>query len=106
MNWSPSVHHLVIGHWFPARFSRPSSSPLKDKTCPLTPDAAIFAVVHLEAHIEKRALPILQAHPLGAGASVVGIVKTGQAGLVTMTTAIGGTRVVDMLSGEQLPRIC
>jgi hypothetical protein len=106
MNWSPSVHLLLIGHCFPARFSRLSSSPLKDKKCPLAPDAASFAVVQLEAHIEERSLPILQAHPLGREASVIGIVRKGQAGLVTMTTAIGGTRVVDMLSGEQLPRIC
>ncbi len=54
----------------------------------------------------ERALRIMQAHPLGREASVIGIVRGGQAGLVTMTTAIGGSRIVDMLSGEQLPRIC
>jgi hydrogenase expression/formation protein HypE len=54
----------------------------------------------------EPALSILKAHPLGAGASVIGIVRGGQAGLVTMTTSIGGARMVDMLSGEQLPRIC
>jgi hydrogenase expression/formation protein HypE len=63
-------------------------------------------VDQVEVCIEQRSLPILQAHPLGREASGIGIVRKGQAGLVTMTTAIGGTRVVDMLSGEQLPRIC
>jgi hydrogenase expression/formation protein HypE len=52
------------------------------------------------------ALAILRAHPLGAGADAIGRVTTDQPGLVTMTSAIGAGRIVDMLSGEQLPRIC
>ncbi len=55
----------------------------------------------------ERALQLLRAHPLGAGAGVIGRVAGPRpGGLVTMTTEIGATRVVDMLSGEQLPRIC
>jgi len=55
----------------------------------------------------ERALQLLRAYPLGAGASVIGrVVEPHTGGLVTMTTEIGATRVVDMLSGEQLPRIC
>jgi hydrogenase expression/formation protein HypE len=57
------------------------------------------------AHAD-RALSILQAHPLGAGASLIGTVVEEPAGLVTLKSRIGATRVVDMLSGEQLPRIC
>jgi hydrogenase expression/formation protein HypE len=55
----------------------------------------------------ERALRLLRAHPLGAGAGVIGrVAETRPGGLVTMTTEIGSSRVVDMLSGEQLPRIC
>ncbi len=54
-----------------------------------------------------RARQLLQAHPLGAGASVIGrVAEARPEGLVTMTTEIGTIRIVDMLSGEQLPRIC
>jgi hydrogenase expression/formation protein HypE len=53
----------------------------------------------------ERALAILRAHPLGDGACLIGTVANG-AGRVTMRSAIGVRRIVDMLSGEQLPRIC
>ena len=55
------------------------------------------------------ALAVLNAmrrHPLGAEAHVIGTVKEEHPGLVTMRTPLGTTRVVDMLSGDQLPRIC
>jgi hydrogenase expression/formation protein HypE len=48
----------------------------------------------------------MRAHPLGEGAAVIGRVCPGQAGRVTMRTEFGGRRIVDMLVGEQLPRIC
>jgi len=54
----------------------------------------------------ERALAILRAHPLGQGAAQVGSVGAQDDGLVTMRSAIGATRIVDLLSGEQLPRIC
>lgn len=56
--------------------------------------------------------PILErmtAHPLGRRASVIGEVSAADrltTGMVLLKTAIGGTRVMDMLPGEQLPRIC
>jgi Hydrogenase maturation factor len=53
-----------------------------------------------------RALEILRAHPLGEDAVRIGEVRDDRAGLVTLRSAIGADRVVDMLSGEQLPRIC
>jgi hydrogenase expression/formation protein HypE len=53
-----------------------------------------------------RALAALRPDPLGAGACIIGEVREGRAGLVTLRSKIGATRVVDMLSGEQLPRIC
>lgn len=63
-------------------------------------------VAFVPSDAADRALSIMRSHPLGQDASVIGKVREGTAGLVTMTTAIGGSRVVDMLSGEQLPRIC
>lgn len=52
------------------------------------------------------ALRVMQGHQLGAEARVIGRVVAEHPGLVAMRTAIGGTRVVDMLPGDQLPRIC
>jgi hydrogenase expression/formation protein HypE len=54
----------------------------------------------------ERALQKLRADPLGAQASIIGTVIDDNPGLVTMRSRIGATRVVDMMSGEQLPRIC
>jgi hydrogenase expression/formation protein HypE len=51
-------------------------------------------------------LAAMRAHPLGEKAMVIGSVTDDHPGFVLMKTRIGGTRVVDMLSGEQLPRIC
>ena len=51
-------------------------------------------------------LAAMRAHPLGHDATVIGHVIADDRGLVMMKTRVGGTRVVDMLSGEQLPRIC
>ena len=52
------------------------------------------------------ALAALRAHPLGREAAIIGEITTNHPGMITIKTRIGGTRVVDMLSGEQLPRIC
>ncbi len=52
------------------------------------------------------ALAAMRALPEGAGACIVGRAHAGQAGRVTLRTAFGGARVVGMLVGDQLPRIC
>ncbi len=52
------------------------------------------------------ALAALHAHPLGEGAAVIGTVKDDPPGLVLLRTAFGGTRIVDLLVGDPLPRIC
>jgi hydrogenase expression/formation protein HypE len=52
------------------------------------------------------ALAALRAHPLGAGAAVVGEVRDDPPGIVLLRTTFGGTRIVDMLVGDPLPRIC
>lgn len=54
----------------------------------------------------ERVLQAMRAHPLGAEAAVIGEVTSEHPGFVLLKTRVGGTRVVDMLSGEQLPRIC
>jgi hydrogenase expression/formation protein HypE len=51
-------------------------------------------------------LETMQAHPLGKEAAMIGRVIKDEHCFVQMKTAFGGTRVVDWLSGEQLPRIC
>jgi hydrogenase expression/formation protein HypE len=56
-----------------------------------------------------RALAIIRAHPLGAGARLIGEVgkeRDPAPARLVMKTRIGVNRIVDMLSGEQLPRIC
>ncbi len=64
----------------------------------------------LVAIVEPRAagavLAAMRAHPLGAEAAPIGRVSTEDPGWVRMKTAFGTTRVVDMLPGDQLPRIC
>jgi hydrogenase expression/formation protein HypE len=53
-----------------------------------------------------RVLEVLAADPLGTRAAIIGEVTEEHPGMVTMVTRVGGRRVVDMMSGEQLPRIC
>lgn len=54
----------------------------------------------------ERALAIMREHTLGVDAAIIGKVAADATGLVTMKSRIGVNRIVDMLSGEQLPRIC
>ena len=51
-------------------------------------------------------LDAMHRHPLGQDACIIGDVTSEHPGRVTLKTEIGGRRIVDMLSGEQLPRIC
>jgi hydrogenase expression/formation protein HypE len=53
-----------------------------------------------------RAVEALRAHPLGEKAAVIGRVTEGPTGIVQLKTAFGGTRIVDLLVGDPLPRIC
>jgi hydrogenase expression/formation protein HypE len=48
----------------------------------------------------------MRAHPYGAGACRIGEIVQGAPGRVIMKTCFGGQRIVDMLVGDQLPRIC
>ncbi len=63
-------------------------------------------VAFVPAAEAERALAILRRYPLGADAVHIGRVRSGPAGMVTLRTRFGAGRLLDLLSGEQLPRIC
>ena len=63
-------------------------------------------VAFLPAREAGRALALMRRHPSGAGAALIGAVEAGAPPLVALRGAIGATRILDMSSGEQLPRIC
>ncbi len=67
-------------------------------------EGKLVAVVAAEA--AGAALAALRAHPLGAGAALVGEVRADDLPLVLVDTPYGGSRIVDMLVGDPLPRIC
>ena len=54
----------------------------------------------------EHVLRAMRSHPLGRNAAVIGEVVADHPGMVVMRSIIGGERVVAMLAGEQLPRIC
>ena len=54
----------------------------------------------------ESAMALLQSHPLGVDAAIIGAVTGKGMGKVAIETISGGVRGVEMLSGEQLPRIC
>jgi len=63
-------------------------------------------IVICAASDAPRLLATLQAHPLGADAALIGEVIADDHHFVQLTTSFGGRRIVDWLSGDQLPRIC
>jgi hydrogenase expression/formation protein HypE len=63
-------------------------------------------VAFVPAAQAERALQILRAHPVSATAARIGSVSESPAALVTLQSRIGTKRILDMHSGEQLPRIC
>lgn len=54
----------------------------------------------------SRALDAMRSHPLGKNAAIVGEIVADHAGMVILRSRVGGDRVVTLLAGEQLPRIC
>jgi hydrogenase expression/formation protein HypE len=67
-------------------------------------EGRLLAFVPAE-HVDE-VLKTMRGHPRGKDSVVIGEVVGDHAGMVTMKSRIGAARVVDMLSGEQLPRIC
>ncbi len=63
-------------------------------------------VVVVDGSEADAVLAAMRNHPLGEGAAVIGTVKDDPPGLVLLKTAFGGTRIVDVLVGDPLPRIC
>jgi len=63
-------------------------------------------VAFLPAVRAEAAVTALRRHPLGREARIIGRASGSHPALVVLKTGIGGTRVVDMLPGDQLPRIC
>lgn len=70
----------------------------------LANEGKIVAIIPKEQ--SDAALAAMRAHRYGERAVAIGSVLEGEPGRVTMKTVFGGTRIVDMLVGEQLPRIC
>jgi hydrogenase expression/formation protein HypE len=67
-------------------------------------EGKLAAIVAREA--ADAVVTAMRRHPLGRDAAIVGTVTGAHPGMVTMRTAFGTTRIVDMLAGDQLPRIC
>lgn len=63
-------------------------------------------LIIVESKHTQQVLAILQAHPYGKEARVIGTTTASPAGQVGLRTAVGGVRLLDMLVGDQLPRIC
>jgi hydrogenase expression/formation protein HypE len=67
-------------------------------------EGKLLAIV--AAEMAPAVLRQMRQHPLGIDAAVIGEVVADHPGMVLMKTQIGGTRVLDVMFGEQLPRIC
>ncbi len=67
-------------------------------------EGKLIAVVSAED--AEKILEAMKKNPLGKEAKIIGEITEEHPGVVLMKTSIGGKRVVDMLAGEQLPRIC
>jgi hydrogenase expression/formation protein HypE len=67
-------------------------------------EGKLIAIV--DAAVADEMLAAMRRHWLGKDAHMIGTVTSSHTGLVTMRTALGTSRIVDMLAGDQLPRIC
>jgi hydrogenase expression/formation protein HypE len=63
-------------------------------------------VAFVAGEAAQRLLAVMRAHPLGRDAAIIGHAVDDDHRFVQMATSFGGDRIVDWLSGEQLPRIC
>ena len=63
-------------------------------------------IAFVPQRLAEVALGALRSHSLGARSCLIGRVTGANPGMVWMRTAIGGSRIVDLLPGDQLPRIC
>ena len=65
----------------------------------------IFITV-VKAEIAEQVIEVLKISDTGKNAAIIGNVTSEHAGQVILTSSIGGRRMLNMLTGEQLPRIC
>ena len=70
----------------------------------LANEGKLIAIVASED--ADKVLACMKENPYGRDAAVIGSVVADNPGRVFMKTGVGGTRIIDMLAGEQLPRIC
>jgi hydrogenase expression/formation protein HypE len=63
-------------------------------------------VAIVDPTVANDVLQVLRKHPHGARATIIGSVTSRHAGMLAATTAIGGTRIIPLQIGEQIPRIC
>ena len=70
----------------------------------LANEGKVLVIVAPEAM--EEVLQTMRTHPLGRKARRIGEVQEGKSGLVLLETPLGGKRIVGMLEGEHLPRIC
>ena len=67
-------------------------------------EGILIAIVSDE--VAEPLVKIMRKNPLAREACIIGEVRTKPKGMILLKTAIGGTRMIEMLSGDQLPRIC
>jgi hydrogenase expression/formation protein HypE len=60
----------------------------------------------VKEHDSDKVIDIMRNHPLGAESIIIGEMVDNHPGMNVLHTRIGGKRIIDMLAGEQLPRIC
>ena len=63
-------------------------------------------IIILPEEEAEKVVDAMKQNPVGASAAIIGRVTSEHPGLVRMTTSIGSSRIIDMLTGDQLPRIC
>jgi len=63
-------------------------------------------VMVVDQQYANQALAVMRSHPLGTQAEIIGTITAAHPGRVWMKTSVGGSRIVDLPAGEQLPRIC
>jgi hydrogenase expression/formation protein HypE len=67
-------------------------------------EGKLIAIV--KQNVADRLLSIMKNHPLGEESAIIGTITDNSSDHVTLKTKYGTTRMIDMLSGEMLPRIC
>jgi len=63
-------------------------------------------IIILPENFAEEAVQILKSHPYGRDAAIIGKIEKDEPGTVLLRTSFGSTRIMDMLAGEMLPRIC